>query len=388
MSGLTTGLQQSDLLDPTFEQVVAMAVAAAGSDDFGGDGWRDGLNQSLTAFQQIPLTPEARLSAMAKLVHDLSMRLRIEQWHKHNPEAAAVPVEGPIIVVGLPRTGTTALVGMMALDERFRFLRSWEGASPLPPPIGGEEDDDPRVQAARAAAAGYDKPHVHLHDPDGPEEDAMMLSGLDMRSYHGPYPTPDAYVDWWLDADFAPFFALHEKVLRMLHSRRPPHLWLLKSPIYLFRLKEIAAQYPNARFVMTHRDPSKVIPSVASLHTMLHEARCLPGSVNPLQVGPRHLRVWSEGMRRGLAARAEIGEHRFIDVKNDDVVKRPMQISERIYDHIGLSVTAPLAQRLEEYTSRNAPGNFGTHRYTAEQYGLTTAGIRTVFGDYIERFAV
>lgn len=368
------------------EFAIAKAIAIAGTDDFGADGWRDGLERSLAAFARMPLTSEAREAAMGKIIHDLATRLRIAQWYKHGGEVDPGPIEGPVFVVGLPRTGTTATVGMMALDKRFRFLRAWEGANPIPPPVAGNEDTDPRVIAARAAAANYLKRHVHLSDPDGPEEDVMMLSGLDMRSYHGPYPVSDDYVDWWLDADFSSFYALHERVLKLLHANRPPRLWLLKSPAHLFRLREIAQQYPGAKFIMTHRDPCKVIPSVASLHAMLHEERCLPGSIDRTAIGPRHLKIWAEGVRRGLSARAEVGEHRFIDIRNDDVINRPIATFERIYDHIGMPLPPALAQCLKDYNNRNAPGAFGTHRYTAEEYGLTEKRIRSEFRNYIERF--
>ena len=216
----------------------------------------------------------------------------------------------------------------------------------------------------------------------------MMLSGLSMRSYHGPYPMPDAYVDWWIQADFAPFFRLHDRILRILHSSRPPRLWLLKSPAHLFRLREIARQYPNAKFVMTHRDPGKVIPSVASLHSMLYEERCLPGTIDRMAVGPRHLKTWAEGMHRALAARAEIGEDKFIDIRNDDLVRQPIAAFERIYGHLGMSLPHELVREVEEYSNRNAPGAFGSHRYTAEEYGLSHAAIQAAFGDYGARFGV
>ena len=368
------------------DSVIARAIASAGSDDFGAEGWREGLARSLDAFARIPLQPEVYTATVDKLVHDLAMRLRIEQWFKDHPECADQRVDGPVFVVGLPRTGTTATVGMMALDERFRFMRPWEGSAPLPPPIAGVEDTDPRLIAARAAASAYDKPHVHLFDPDGPEEDLAFLAGLDMHSYHGAYPMPQDYVDWWLNADFASFYAFHKRVLQLLQSRRPPNLWLLKSPPHLFRLSEIAREYPQAKFVMTHRDPVKVIASVSSLHTMLHKERCLPCSIDPLTIGPHHLALWAEGMRRGLAARAEIGEHRFIDVKNDDVIKHPLETFARIYDFLGMPVTPELQAKLRAYNSRNAPGNFGNHAYTPEQYGLSEEAIRSAFAGYIERF--
>ena len=368
------------------EQAVARAIESAGSDDFGGDGWREGLERSLAAFPKLPLLPKAREASVAKIVHDLAMRLRIVKWLKDHPEIEAQPIEGPVFVMGLPRTGTTATVGMMALDERFRFLRAWEGASPMPPPVAGEEEHDPRAVAARKAAIEHAKPHVHIADPDGPEEDLAMMAGLDMRSYYGTLPMPDDYIEWWLNSDFGSFYAFEERVLKLLQSRRPPNLWLLKSPPHLFRLREIVRQYPNARFVMTHRDPARVIGSVASLHTMLHVERCLPGSVDKAQVGRRQLALWAEGMRRFLAVRDEIGDARFVDVSNDDVVRRPIETFERIYDHLGMPLGPPLRARLEDYNSRNAPGAFGTHEYTAEEYGLTDATIRAAFKDYGERF--
>ena len=370
------------------EQVIAKAIATAGTDHFGAEGWREGLARSLDAFARIPLRPEVYTASVDKLVHDLAMRLGIEQWFKDHPECGRGEIEGPVFVIGLPRTGTTATVGMMALDERFRFMRPWEGSAPLPPPVAGQEDRDPRLLAARAAASAYDKPHVHLFDPDGPEEDLAFLAGLDMHSYHGAYPMPDDYIEWWLNADFTAFYGYHKRVLQLLQSRRPPHLWLLKSPPHLFRLSEIASAYPDAKFIMTHRDPVKVLGSVSSLHAMLHTERCLPGAVDPLTIGPQQLQLWAEGMQRGLAARAGIGEHRFIDVRNDDVVRRPMETFERIYHFLGMPVTPQLQQKLQEYNSRNAPGNFGKHTYTPEEYGLSVEAIRGAFGAYIERFGL
>ena len=114
------------------EDVIAKAIAAAGTDDFGAPGWREGLERSLDAFARIPLKPKVYAASVDKLVFDLATRLRIEQWFKDHPECADSQIEGPLFVIGLPRTGTTATVGMMALDEHFRFMRPWEGSAPLP----------------------------------------------------------------------------------------------------------------------------------------------------------------------------------------------------------------------------------------------------------------
>ncbi len=368
--------------------VMARAVGLAGAEDFGAPGYREGLERSLVAFERMPLLPKAREQAIHKLIQDLAIRLRIEQWYRDHPGIDSMAIEGPIFVVGLPRTGTTATVSMLGLDERFRYLRSWEGINPVPPPIAGQEDTDPRAVAARAAARDYDKSHMHLFDPDGSQEDLAFLAGLDMHSYHGAYPVPDDYLQWWLDEDFASTYAYLERVFKLLHSQRPPRLWLLKSPPHLFRLDAIVRQFPCARFVMTHRDPLKVLGSVASLHYTLYSERCLPGSIRKEDIGPVLLRFWTEGMRRALSARQRLGEDRFVDVHNDEVVKRPLEAFERVYAHLDLPLTAEHRHRLTQYNSTNAPGNFGEHRYTLEEYGLTAERVREGFADYLKRFGL
>ena len=376
----------------TPDEAIARAVASAGSDDFGPNaepgGWREGLERALGAFARLPFKPEARAGVEGKIVGDLVTRLRIEQWYAAHPEVEAEVVDGPVFVVGMPRTGTTATVGMLALDDRFRFLRAWEGHAPLPPPIAGEEDADPRALAAREAARSYHRRHMHLPDPDGPEEDLAILSGYDMHAYHGALPMPDDYVAWWMACDFRSTYAYHQRILKLLQSRRPPGLWLLKSPPHLFKLDAIARQYPKARFVMTHRDPLKIIPSVASLHHTLYGERGVADVMSKAEVGERFLSFWTEGVRRGLAARAAIGEERFIDVSNDEVVKRPLETFARLYAHLGLDLTPELERKILAYNSDKAPGAFGTHHYTLEEYGLTAEGVRAAFGGYIERFGL
>jgi hypothetical protein len=257
---------------------------------------------------------------------------------------------------------------------------------PVPPPVAGDEENDPRVLAARTAAKTYAMSHLHLFDPDGPEEDLAFLAGIDMHAYHGAYPMPDAYVDWWLREDFQSTYAYLGRIFKLLQSRRGPRLWLLKSPPHLFRLRAIVRQYPGAKFVMTHRDPCKVIASVASLQYTLYEERCLPDTVDRHAVGRQLLDFWKEGVARGMSARAAIGEDRFIDVWNDEVVKQPLRSFRRIYEHIGFKVTPALAGRLNDYNNRNAPGNFGQHRYALEEYGLSEREVRDAFSAYYSRF--
>jgi len=370
----------------TAARALKLAVEATGFEDFGPDGYQEGLQRTLEAFESAPLTQSAREAAGLRVVVDLASRLRIEQWHKERPQIAELPIEGPVLVCGLPRTGTTATVGMMALDDRFRYLRAWEGVRPIPPPRIAEEMNDPRVLAARRAAKNYSKRSQHIHDPDGPEEDLALLAGLNMHAYHGRYPMPQTFLDWWIAEDFGSTYAYHKRVLKLLQSERPPYLWLLKAPVHLFKLDAFAAAYPDARFVMTHRDPVKVIPSVSSLFFTMHSEHCAPGVLNKLTFGPGLLAFWKEGMRRALEARRRIGEHRFIDVWNNDVIAQPIATFRKIYEGLNLELTPALVAKFEDYGRRHAPEGSGKHSYSAEEYGLTDPRIRSSFVEYVERF--
>ena len=368
-------------------EVMARAVAVAGSSDFGAPGFEEGLARSLDAFARLPLKPAFLDTAMDRVVQDLANRLRIEQWYAAHPEVEAQVVEGPVLVCGLPRTGTTATVGMLALDPRFRFPRMWEMLEPVPPPVI-DDAIDPRAIAYREAIQGTSRASQHISDPDGPEEDMVGIAPLNMHAYHGAFPMPDDFLAWWLGENFASTYRYHRRVLKLLQSQRPPPLWLLKGPVHLFWLDAFAAEYPEAKFVWTHRDPASVIPSLASLQHTLYAQRCVDGTLDELREGPKALAFWSEGMRRALAAREKIGEHRFIDVWNRDVVARPVDTFAALYDRLGLAFAPEHKAAVAEYSSRNAQGAFGEHRYTAEEYGLTRDVIRQSFRSYVERFDV
>lgn len=377
------------MTSPSAEACIASAIARARSSDFGPHCWEEGLQRTLEGFARLPLLPATREAVHERLIEDLANRLRIEQWYKDHPEVEAQQIAGPVLVCGLPRTGTTATVGMLALDhERFRFLRSWEAMSPVPPPKSSDGPNDPRAVAARQASMRRINPEQHIHDTDGPEEDQALLAPLTMQAYHGALPMPADFLGWWLQTDISLYYAYQRRVLKLLQSQCGPNLWLLKAPTHLFRLEQFAREYPEAKFIWTHRDPAKAIPSVSNLQYTMHAARCEPGFRSKQDTGPHFVTFWFEAMRRALAFRDRVGEHRFIDVRNDDLIADPAGTLSAVYQQLGFEFRDELRVRIAIYNHRNARGAFGEHRYTAAEYGLTGAGIREAFSAYVERFGL
>lgn len=370
------------------DALMATAIANTGLDDFGDGDFAVGLEQACRALGQLPLTPAAREGAISKLVTDLSSRLKIEAWYKDHPEIEDEKIEGPLLVFGLPRTGTTATVGMLALDERYRYPRMWE-KEPVPPPVAGEEDNDPRAVAQREyAARNNSHANFHIIDPDGPDEDQLVFGGLAMRNLLAMYPVSEEYLQWWIADDYRSTFAYHERVLKLLQSRRPPYLWLLKSPSHIFKLDALMERYPDTKIVMTHRDPAKVIASMASVFYTIYSMTCGEGTVDKRWCGDRAINMWAEGIKRGMASRDRLGDDRFIDIYNKDVIKDPIGTFENLYDQLGFAMDAPLRERLEVYQKQNSEGAQGSHAYDPEEFGLSESRVRSAFKDYADRFGL
>lgn len=377
---------------PSINQLLEEARQTTGLSDFGGDSFHDGLRHLLFSLEHdAELTPNGQEEALTVIRRRLVNRLRIEDYYRQHPEIEDFEVDGPIIVTGLTRTGTTALGNMMSLDTQFRNLRWWEQAEPVPPPILGDEQNDFRRlrRAAEIDRMHREEPEAvaqHIFEVDASVEDTEVL-GLEFGAQNLTLPV-FSYLDWWRTADMHSCFAYHRRVVKLLQSRRPPNLWLFKAPHHKFHLDALIAAYPNARFVMTHRDPAKVVPSYTSLVTSTVWPKGTMEHHDPKQVGPyisNHLRV---GMERAIESRKRIGEDRFLDIHHHDLNRDAMGALERIYAFLGLDLRDDMRKAVTDWIAVNRSGAHGEHRYTPEQFGLTAAQIRSDYGFYIERFGI
>jgi hypothetical protein len=372
---------------PDVDTLLAHASEATGLDDFGPGDFRDGLGVLLESYERdTDLTAAASAGVVDDCRRRLTNRLEVEAWYADHPEIDDLPVLGPVDINGLPRTGTTALANMLSLDPQFRSLRQWEQMRPCPPPtLEGEPHDERRLQLQRENdALPAELKAMHLYEVDASVEDTWLLG----MAYHGQqYTVPVyGYHAWWRTADARPAYGYHRRVVKLLASRRPPHLWLFKAPHHNFHLEAILAAYPDARFVMTHRDPVKAVPSWASLVSTI-----FPDTATGLDLHrlghevSNHLRV---GVEQAIAARARIGEERFLDVHHREFVADPMGVVRRVYDFLGYELTPRVEQTIADWTVVNRSGAKGTHHYTAEQFGLTDAQLRADYRFYTDHFDV
>lgn len=295
----------------------------------------------------------------------------------------------PVFVVGLPRSGATALSQFLAEDPAARSLLRWETLDAIPPPdpAAGE---DPRLAATRKAFEARDlaMPMYRAMLPvnaDDPAEHSPIL-GLTFLNigaslvHHAP-----AYQAWLLGQDLRPGYAYLKKVLQILQSNTGARRWNLKAPLDIFGLDALVEVFPDARIVWRHRDPAASIPSNCSLLAMIREAS--GEQVDRVELGRMKLAVFALGMARALAARDRLGEARFTDVIQRHLVGDTVGTVEALYAGAGLPFTDAYRLRLtERVASRNAVMAGKSHRYTLADYGLSLVEIRTAFAAYLARF--
>jgi Sulfotransferase family len=365
--------------------LIDRARRQAGLSDFGPDGWQEGLERLSSALHSDIEDSQSIATIEDLIVGRLLRRLRIQEWSKAHPAEMNQPVEGPLVILGLPRTGTTALHYLLALDPQFRYARKWELEDPIPPPETATEGQDRRRPGGPRRPSGPPRLDVqHVSAADGPTED-RRIHELAFNDSEGVLPVP-SFTRWWRSSDHSPAMAFHERVLLLLHSRRPPRRWLLKDPLYLFQLKEFSAQYPAARFIVTHRDPVSVLPSTCSVIESSRRLRLPEWNSDPLELGREALDFLPDAVRQAAAARTSIGEDRFLDVAQDDLARNAAGTAHRIYEFAGLKLSQDTGTAMAKWARDNQPGSRGEHRYRAEDYGLTPDAIRSAFAGYLDQF--
>jgi hypothetical protein len=361
----------------TAQELIDRATATTGLSDFGPEGWREGLEEMVAATAAD--VPEGDATARVEdiLVGKLVTRLRIEEWYAAHGDEAAHPVEGPLVIMGLPRTATTATHHLLSLDPQLRYLRTWERDQPLPPPDIATEPTDPRRVEPEQST-------MHIRTVDGPAEDGPLHT-LDFRSAHG-LPLPSFEV-WWKGNRHPTAFAYQDRVMRMLHSHRPPERWLLKYPSYAYQLDDILAQWPDAKLIWTHRDPVKLIPSTCSVTVDGYRRRIPDWEPDDWsKFGHDQLERFAGAARRGVESRERIGDDRFIDVGQKEMEASAIGVAERIYEFAGLPLSDEMRATIADWADKNAKGSRGAHTYSAEQYGLTDDEIREAFAGYLDKY--
>ncbi len=335
---------------------------------------------------------EVGVAAMTdQIIGYLVNRLEIELWYSRFPDIDDQQIVSPLFGLGLPRTGSTALSYLLAQDPARRFLRVWEANAPCPPPEPDTGSSDPRVAAAQA---GIDLTNAMFpgfagmlpSEATGPQE-CLLPMAFDFRSliFEGMAYVP-SYTRWLMQCDMVPAYRYHERVLKLLQWRCPPHRWWLKSPAHMLSIDALDAVYPDARFVMTHRDIGKVLPSVCALYSSLRSV--LTDVLDPIALGTHSREVWSTALGRLIEFRDRGHEERFHDLSFDDVQRDPIREVAKLYGALGDELSDEARRRMQEWWAESSKDRVGPARHAPDGFGLDSRSVAEQFAFYNERFGV
>jgi hypothetical protein len=374
------------------QPLVDQARERAALDDFGEDTWQEGLEVLVRA-----LNTEGSLNELGEqvfadqIVGYLENRLQIEQVYAEHPEIDEQQIVAPLFGLGLPRTGSTALSFLLAADRSRRSLRTWEASSPCPPPEKATEDTDPRIAGSQA---GIDMSNQMFPDfagmlpssATGPQE-CILVTAFDFRSevFEGMALVP-SYTEWLLSCDTTPAYRYHRRVLKLLQWHCPPTRWWLKSPAHMPFIADLDAVYPDARFVMTHRDIGNVLPSLCALKQALGGP--LLEHLDLLALGRHETDLWSESLRRVIAFRDDGNADRFFDVSFAGVQQDPIGAMEVLYAEMGDELTDDTREHMAAWWAGSAADRRQGARPDPTVFGLDVAALRSAFAFYHERFDI
>ena len=372
----------------------AQAVAETGLDDFGDDLHREPYTVCLRALDtEGGLGPLGRLSAHGLFAQLLRNRLLVVDYLKQHPEAADIEILRPIVICGLPRTGTTHLHNLMSADTNLRSLPYWESVEPVPPLAeqGQHFAIDPRWSRCDAVLSMQDHvvPHMRrMHDmyPDHVHEEIQLLAIAGSTMLFDTLAPIPSWRAWYKATDQTPFYLWTKKVLQVLQHQRGPSRWVLKSPQHLEQFGPLTTAFPDATFVVTHRDPVSI---TASFCTMInYTARTSQEKVDP----PRLARYWAEIIEDFLRAAVDdqhlLPAAQTIDVTFDDFMADDVAMVERVYALAGQPFTEATRAAMDAFMVEHPRGKWGNVEYHLEDFGLDPAERRASLGFYSDRFGL
>lgn len=374
----------------SYDDLVAAAVRTTGLSDFGvgADGVGDheeGLRILLDDLNSpvAGLTGKGNYLQRAQVKSALVGRLLAQHGFAEHPSYAGVPIERPVFVVGLPRTGTTALHRLLAADERHQGLELWLTEYPQPRPPRETWADNPVFSGIQAAYAEHHVANpefmgIHYMDAASVEECWRVLRQSGMSVGFESLALVPTYAAWLAEQDWTPAYARHRANLQLIGLHDQDRRWVLKNPSHLVALDAIMAVYPDALIVRMHRDP---VVSIASACSLSAEATAgwsttFTGST----IGRTQLDLLSRSHAAFESARTAHDAAQFVDVDYDDFVSDPVGTTRGIYAAFGLDWSEQVASAVAAIDSASRQGGRApSHSYSLADYGLSEAQVRAAF---------
>jgi Sulfotransferase family len=368
------------------EEFLAAAQRRTGLSDWGDNRLQQGLRTLVESFDsQDSAHTFGRFFFREFCVRQLINRLRVQDDLNRHQQIREVPIHRPLFITGLPRSGTTLLHRLLSQSPLTRPLLFWETLEPSPPPESATARTDPRIARARKAIRELEvlAPRLraaHVYEPEAPEECNLVFAQIFSAAMLAYMFDAPGYIEWLKSLDRVANYRYLKAQLQLLSWKCPGHHWVLKAPAHLFSLDAIMTIFPDACFVVAHRDPLECIPSACSLAAAYREITC--HEVDLIRLAAEVSEVLAVGVDWALEARASIDPLRFFDVSYPQLLADPIGVSCSIHQHFGYEVDSSTVDRMRAWLTENPQGKQGVHHYTLRQFGLESSVLSERFAGY------
>lgn len=372
------------------EALLSSAERRTGLTDWGDERFLESLRVLVDSFEEeVKLHPVGRWFFMRRVVLEkLVNRLLIQRDLERHPEIRTVQIDRPIIITGLPRTGTTLLHRMMAQLPSVRTLQLWELLRPSPPPDWATYSTDPRRRLRRLPNAAKmvlgsvlrAQSSIHHSAAGEPEECTHLLMNTLATRYFGMFGWAERYFDWLEQQGLSWSYRFYLRQLQLLTWRCSRERLVLKAPIHLGHLEEVSQVFPDACIVLTHRDAGSVLASTCSM--VAHFRGFFHSRVSPVEIGQQVVTVVTSHLHAAQQFRERYPSARLLDVQYRDLIRDPVGTLEQIGEAFDLGLTASCLAKVRAYLASGTHRRWGPHLYDLETYGLTPKDVDRIFAPY------
>jgi Sulfotransferase family len=350
------------------------ACSTTGLDDFGDELWREPFRVLLKSLEEeAQLTLMGRLMARSDIIMWLSTRLKVTDALNKYPQILDEQIVAPMVIVGLPRSGTSILFELLSQDPDVGVPLMWEALQPCPPPDAATYTTDARIAQADKLFTQWSRvapEFASMHEMRGdiPAECGLLMAGTFISDHIAALHQTHSYSAFCVEADFLPVYQYHKTILQILQWQNPRPRWLLKAPEHQVHLDTLLQVYPDARIVQTHRDPIKCMASTTSLMGTLYSMRSdqpfnaqLFDNIIMGEATAQRLEQVIKQREEGIVPAANITDSRYQDLMDD-----PMACIAGIYNHFGMALSGEAQARMQAYLAAKPQGKFGQHSYAVD----------------------
>ena len=372
-------------------EIINEAKNQTGLENFGNPLFVEGFTALINSINKEADLNEIGIEAQKhRLIGILANMLRIESAFVKNPEILNEEIKSPVVIVGLPRTGSTMTHRLLASDPNHTAMLWWEGRYPAM--LENEQRGNPvdRMEMGKAEVeavmqASPDALTIHPWDYKGADEEILLLEHTFFSTVPESFMRLPAYSHWVESQDHIHAYVQLKKMLQYLQWQNPGRenkRWVLKSPHHLGFIDKLLNVFPDSKVIQTHRDPCKTVPSFCSMCANLFEP--ISNSYDKEEIGHHWANKLAKVLNHCMKI-SRLNKENFLDLEFNKMIKDPISEMTEVYDFIEEDFTHQAENAMKAWKEENQH-EMGAHQYSLKEFNLDDSFISENFNEYINQY--